>query len=1331
MTNNPFINEKRESLTRFVREQLIGPGAYGYKFGMDGEEDGVDILDVTPGSIYCSGILFPKKTKANEDSCESSSPKERTDGPENNLPRNEDSNGEESSLYDEEDIKQLTQRFPDSFGISCCLRKSVLSADDFSIRLSGRFYTKIDNKSFTKVFVKVDSDDIAQVSNLLSVSTSVPDGDGLSVDVVLGDYFILRDNRLYLLTGDKKTYGLIQGCLNTMEKSFSLAIANEHGDSIQDSGILLSSYKERVFGTLNGIKTNNVDKCRETIRLIEEKETLLSYFRDLMPMLSANSYGFWIARDFNFPLNLSRVNFSMDGPRLTIKPTQENGLKDIPLNDRTGNPVDSENAKLSVWIQLTKDSRDASNENTYLKVLVENTSSPFEENEKRYYSIVTEGVNTKAFFGVKIEILSDYMAPYHLNEEFDSADKEQAQLRFLYRKIEDYGAGHLCSVDWSPKKATRVWSEFLPMHDSPDVDVVPQKVVRIDSSVRTEKLIANTSFLEFKRLSTLSSESDETIKQELSRFVDAYKSWIDNTIITSGSGQESHVGEVRKRCLSDYNRLVDNISLLSQPKAMLSFRLMNTAMFMQLWHSSEDNKQLALQYGEDGNDLDEAFYQNANPEIRRGKGPAAWRPFQLAFILLNLDGIIQSPSDLYWEKRNNLVDLVWFPTGGGKTEAYLGLIAFSILHRRLSNSKGGGTTAIMRYTLRLLATQQFQRALRLILALEQIRKWNHYKIGEEPINIGLFVGAGALPNTWEDSSREKGLKTEGERWNNDQPSKIPFESKVCPWCGAPMRWNEDKKTLTCENVFCAFEEGLPVLLCDELIYATPPSLLFGTVDKFAAIAHKVSEKKNSDSRRLFRFNNLTPDLIIQDELHLLEGPLGSAVGLFENAVDTLSSRPGPNGITVRPKIISSTATTRNTDLQILALYDRNVNVFPKSGLDFDDSFFAFYKRRPDNAEEYDSKRRYIGVLPTGRTAMYTQIRLAACCFTHRALFEAQHQEDLTNQDFIAAADYYYTLISYFNSKKDVGNTDAQFSTEFPKYTRQVFHRVLRHKWLLECFYAQNRSFSNCELTGRLNGAEIVKSLGEVQTKWDPETRIPHYSSNGDFERGTTPPDFVLATNMISVGIDVSRFNLMIVNSMPRNKSEYIQASSRVARDELGIVFTLHNPYRARDLSHFEKFREFHEKMYFYVDPISITPYSPQAIEKYMPAVLAAIIRHEFPALATDMGIKNLDDTKKKQIQERIHAIFSTRMNSIQGNENELLRDLLTDEGLQMIDSFVEKALDEWIDRISLIESFDNPKKNPLYLSLDAYEEEKADTFWSVPYSLRDIAESSVINIKND
>lgn len=1331
MTNNPFINEKRESLTQFVREQMIGPGAYGYKFGMDGEEM-VDILDVTPGSIYCSGILFPKKTKASENTDDSAPESAASDEETNERTiHHEDLDDDEPSLYDEEDIKQLTQRFPDSFGISCCIGKHALSNQDFSIHLTGRFYTKIETKNLSKVFVKVEAEDIEGVKALLSVATPVLNEEGSSTNVVLGDYFILKDNRLYPLTIDKKSFGILQGCLNTLERSYSLSIAGKRGDSIQEQGILLSSYKEKVFSTLNSTRSYNVEKCSQTIRMIEEKETLLSYFKDLMPMLSANSYGFWLAHNFDFPLDLSRVSFEMSGSRLTIKPTKDNGLKDIALYDKHENLIDSKDAKISVWLQLTKDSRDSGNDNTYLKVLVENTSSPFEENEKRYYSIVTEGVNTKAFFGVKIVIQSNFLTPYHLNEDFNSADQEQTRLRFLYRKIEDYGAGHLCSVDWSPKKATCVWSEFLPMHDSPDVDVVPQEVVKENGLAHTRKLIDNTSFLEFKRLSTLSDENDNRIKDELALFVAAYKSWIDSTIKTSGPGQESLVKEVKEQCLKDYNRLLDNIALLSQPKVMLAFRLMNTAMFMQLWHSSESNKQLAREQGDSGDELDEAFYRNANPEIRRGKGPAAWRPFQLAFILLNLDGIVQNLSDPLWDKRNNLVDLVWFPTGGGKTEAYLGLIAFSILHRRLTNTKGDGTTAIMRYTLRLLATQQFQRALRLILALEQIRKWNHYKIGTEPINIGLFVGAGALPNTWEDSARDKGLKTEGERWNNDQPSKIPFEKKECPWCGSKMRWNEDKKTMTCENAFCAFEEGLPVLLCDELIYATPPTLLFGTVDKFAAIAHKVSKEKKKDSRRIFKLNKLTPDLIIQDELHLLEGPLGSAVGLFENAVDTLSTRKGSNGIDIRPKIISSTATTRNTDLQILALYDRNVNVFPKNGVDFDDSFFAFYKRRKENAEEYDSKRRYIGVLPTGRTSMYTQIRLAACCFTHRALFEAKHHDDLSNSEFIKAADYYYTLISYFNSKKDVGNTDAQFSTEFPKYTRQVFHRVLRHKLMLDCFYALNRSFSNCELTGRLNGAEIVNSLGEVQMNWNPENRIPHYNSDGTLVYGTTPPDLVLATNMISVGIDVSRFNLMIVNSMPRNKSEYIQASSRVARDELGIVFTLHNPYRARDLSHFEKFREFHEKMYYYVDPISITPYSPQAIEKYMPAVLAAIIRHEFPSLATDAEVNNISDSLKKQIQDRVHAIFFNRMRSIQSNSNPLLRDLLTDEGLRHIDAFVEKALDEWIERNSVIESFDNQRKKPLYLSLDAYEEEKATTSWSVPYSLRDIAESSVINIKND
>ena len=287
-----------------------------------------------------------------------------------------------------------------------------------------------------------------------------------------------------------------------------------------------------------------------------------------------------------------------------------------------------------------------------------------------------------------------------------------------------------------------------------------------------------------------------------------------------------------------------------------------------MWHSQKANQDYLR---EELEDTSEAFYANQSDDIFSLGQPAAWRPFQLAFILLNLDGIIQRKDDTEWKSRNELVDLVWFPTGGGKTESYLGIIALTILYRRISNAKkksgGGGTTAIMRYTLRLLATQQFQRATRLIFALEQIRKWGSYSLGKEEISIGLFVGNDALPNKL---SGDDGLREEASKWQEGKYAKIPLGH--CPWCGSELGWDDNKGVFHCKNASCAFGDELPVLLCDELIYKCPPTLLFGTVDKFAMIAHNVDSKKDKDSRRLFStIDGLTPDLIIQDELHLLQG----------------------------------------------------------------------------------------------------------------------------------------------------------------------------------------------------------------------------------------------------------------------------------------------------------------------------------------------------------------------------------------------------------------------------------------------------------------------------
>jgi hypothetical protein len=707
---------------------------------------------------------------------------------------------------------------------------------------------------------------------------------------------------------------------------------------------------------------------------------------------------------------------------------------------------------------------------------------------------------------------------------------------------------------------------------------------------------------------------------------------------------------------------------------------------------------------------------------------------------LNLDGIFRRDPSKEWTERNDLVDLVWFPTGGGKTEAYLGIIALTIINRRYEyGMEGNGTAAIMRYTLRLLTTQQFQRALRMIMALEQIRRWNLHslKLGDTEISIGLYVGAASLPN------KEADLVEETKNWANTH-GKIPLDK--CPWCGeeiVPITIKKEQH-FKCKNMHCTFgrRSSFPVRLCDEQIYVTPPTLLFGTVDKFAQLAHKVDADAAKDSRRLFSSDGcLPPDLIIQDELHLLLGPLGSAVALYECAIDQLCSRVDSNGFTIRPKIISSTATTRNTSLQIRALYDRAVSIFPKNGVDYDDSFFAFYKRHKNSRVEdwhYEAKRKYVGILPTGRTQMTTQIRLASILFVHRAMFELENYDKLTEKEFVTASDYYYSIISYFNSLKEVGKTDAQFYQEFTKYTRRLFKRVLRYSNMLECFYAYNDHFRKSELTGRLSGEEAVRELAIAQNRsWDPTKRLPFSDDNGNWHRPILPADMILATNMISVGLDVARFNTIIMNSMPRNIAEYIQASSRVARERDGLVLTLHNPYNQRDVSHFEKFREFHEKLYYYVEPISITPFSPKSIERFLPLYLATIIRHRYSNLGSRKDATNLNQTIANKLKSDLITYFKNREKkgrTLSTPES----DLLTSDMLSIISNQINKNIDIWLQAANVkgqnlvyyVSGYArrSASEYALFASPEDYEGDAPSDKWLVPNALRVIEPESVIHV---
>lgn len=1339
-----MIKEKRTSLEKFIREQLIGPGGCNCRYSVYHAEDDTlnqgceygEVLNTTPGSIYSSAILFPQQSKEDiQSSTIESLDTNINEGDDANtddgVGPNEDELDEEKNFDHSEDIDSLGRRFPNKFGISCCLEES-LANDKLRIVVSGRYYKKV--KLASALRIKID--DSEGIKKFISSEIFLQ---------LVGKLVSVENSYLKIINGiPAAQLKQVKDGLREVNKFYCCKIAtNKDGSlcsiynepSFKPEYRFLSAYKERLFAKLNNFDIQGNYTCagmQEEVLLrisqVEKIETYISYIEDVISIFDSKGYGYWEAINFSKEIDLSEIDITS---KRVFKADEYESLKDVIRVDIN----DAVHLSIDVWLQSIKN-----NDKLYLKVLLVNSSTEITPGDVRYFSIVNEKINERSFFGVSIDISSPHLIEYHKENRYDANDQEANQLRFLYRSIKDYGVGHLCSVNWGLTDGImHVWSEFLPMVETPDVEPIPrnkhEEDIEVDGKICAKPYLNNPNCLQFKWLSVLSDASNQEIKSHLLDFIDSYGIWIKSLCIDGSAIAASN----RDKCEKDYIRIRKNIEdFLSDDSRMQSFRLMNTAMFMQLWHNAATNKD---QLQQDKAKLSFDYYKDKADDTTIFPGVhAAWRPFQLAFILLNLDGIFQRNANQPWYERNELVDLVWFPTGGGKTEAYLGIIALTIINRRkVYGIKGYGTAALMRYTLRLLTTQQFQRALRLIMALEQIRLWNktEYGLGDVEISIGLYVGSASLPNT------NKDLIEETQKWKKTH-GKVPLDT--CPWCGSSIDPIDKKgeQHFRCHNLKCTFggRNTYPVRLCDEHIYNNPPTLLFGTVDKFAQLAHKVDDTASKDSRRLFHADGcLPPDLIIQDELHLLLGPLGSAVSLYECAIDELCTYTDQNGNLVRPKIISSTATTRNTSLQIRALYDRAVSIFPKNGVDYDDSFFAFYKRYKNAGDDhwtYVAKRKYIGVLPTGRTQMTTQIRLAAILFVHRALFELTHIENLYDTDFIKAADYYYTIISYFNSLKEVGKTDAQFYQEFTKYTRRLYKRVLRFSNMHECLYAYTDHFRKSELTGRLTGEEAVTELANAQnSKWDPKKRIPFQDEQGKWQHAQLPADMILATNMISVGLDVSRFNTIIMNSMPRNIAEYIQASSRVARDKEGIVLTLHSPFNQRDVSHFERFREFHEKLYFYVEPISITPFSPKSVERFLPLYLAAIIRQKYDGLGNRKDASHINKTLADRLRTELKEYFTNRERRSR-NLSPQDASLLTPDMLVIIHKQIDNCINVWLnaanqrgqDLVYYISKYGRriPSETALFASPEDFEGEVPGDKWLVPNALRVIEPESVIHV---
>lgn len=1426
------IIDKRNSLERFIREQTLGPGINGYRYiDLENEKftDKIlikeeplnyfsEILDIVPAAVYSTGILFPEDKSS---TCKEGITLDNNE----HLDKKDEAEEQDSQNNSSEDIEaneeiELNQMFPRTMGLTCCLNENFLKKGRIEFKVSFRYYQKL----------KQDREGKFNNKYGLLCEINYEEIQKFITNYELNDFKIKTINENHFLLLSKLSSAeitLIKTRIREIQKQiaetfFDLANSISKIPHLTKPSCYLSNLKSSIYYELKNNVSNNETrkKLYELTQNIELVENITDHFRNLLDVFS-NGYGLWQSTQVERVIKLENIIFQKELRKISylhnksikevnILVVKEDGSTSSSLKDIFRFDLDNEKknyASISANIQLSRDSRKKSDK-VFLKIQLINTSIAFDEakqNDNRYYSTFNELVNQKSFFGVSLSIKSEYLVPYSSHEytqEKDNTYSEDTTTAFIYDQFEDYAIGHGCSVKWSKQEEfILVETEYLPNCETPDIDPIPRD--KSKNAIYEEKegfisplFLENSKSQEFKWLSIFSDATDNQIVLGLNEFVDSYGNWIE--LKRKDEKYKGIYSDIAKqeldKCEYDYLRMKKNINDFlsgnSNKEKIDSFRLMNSAMFMQLWHSVKAKKDEVNSFIKDEafEHFNFSFYKEiADDKLFSKTESAGWRAFQLAFIILNLDGIFEPLDNTKWEKRNDWVDLVWFPTGGGKTEAYLGLIALTIINRRKEfKERGGGTAAIMRYTLRLLTMQQFQRASLVIMALELIRRWGKYELGDEPINIGLWVGKNSIPNSNVDLIYEFEHKL-----NLKKENRIPFNN--CPWCNSEIKGetkedieasssvhNQNRVHLKCTNQKCSFSFGggriskkrqdqgpIPVCLSDETIYKHPPALLFGTVDKFAQLAHKVNGQnngRNSDSRRIFGRGNweqgkpkdgyLPPDLIIQDELHLLLGPLGSAVALFESAIDQLCTREDGN----RPKIISSTATTRNTQLQIAALFDRKVNLFPKPGIECDDSFFAFYKRRfkssEDKTPQYLSKRKYIGILPTGRTQIWMQMRLAAIIMTHRALFELKelgqkHPIDFDSyQDFEKVMDYYHTTISYFNSLKEVGKTQSQIQTYILKELRRVFSRIIRPQKLMHSLYTYG-PIRESELTGRLSGEEVKNELKNVESKWEANKRFAHFIKERDelnneidkLKSGKIPPEFVIATNMISVGIDVSRFNTIIMNSMPRNTAEYIQASSRVARNDYGLVLTVHHPFRARDISHYEKFTEFHEKMYSYVEPISITPFTQKAVEKYMSLYLATMIRHKtrFTERLSAGDISTISETELFNIISELTQYFEKRKNKMYMYDT-LISSLLKQENVNQIKKWIKEAFLEWKEKSneSLAENknfvFNNKSiksrtpQEQLYVNIEEYEENIYSKKWKVPMSLRVIESEAAIKI---
>lgn len=919
----------------------------------------------------------------------------------------------------------------------------------------------------------------------------------------------------------------------------------------------------------------------------------------------------------------------------------------------------------------------------------------------------------------------------------DGMDPEREALEMIYRNRVEFAVGHGVAVHALPAEdvtlATEVRTAVMPQYE-----VQVTETPGLDPADRPAmKEMVNSGLLDMQRLATLDIDP---LADALNMLTKDYACWIDEQRARIGLdvvGYDIQSQQALDRCREIQTRLQQGINTLkNDEKALAAFRFANRCMGDQRLHSLYA---LERRRGKDAS-LD---------EIRKKEKPS-WRPFQLAFLLLSIPSLADPRHPDRVQPVEAYADLLWFPTGGGKTEAYLGVAAFTMAIRRMQGNLGGydgsrGLAVIMRYTLRLLTLQQFQRATALICAMEVLRREALAKgdksLGTEPFTIGLWVGNKVTPGTTEDSHRAiQDIRNPG-RYNAGAAS--PAQLTSCPWCGsevAPGRDVEVDKVRGRTFVYCGDKKGhcdfskgkssklphagIPVLVVDEEIYHHPPTMMIATVDKFAMMAWRgqvrtlfgrVSQECdrhgllwpgsecNTGHRASRGLPKATvkdvnpirpPDLIIQDEFHLISGPLGTMVGLYETAVDDLCRWKLDDEV-VKPKIIASTATVRKAREQVNNVFMRRVSVFPPHGLDVEDNYFSVQRPIEDKPG-----RRYLGVCSPGSSRPAMLIRVYTAFLTAaQGLFDR----------FGEPADPYMTMVGYFNSLRELGGMKRLAEDDVQTRSYRVQMSMVERPALAQ------RSVSNIrELTSRVSSQDIPKYLDNLEIKFKAEFDAAAGKYVTRWQEGDTRAiDVVLATNMLSVGVDVNRLGLMAVNGQPKGTAEYIQATSRVGRSFPGLVCTVLTWARPRDLSHYETFEHYHATFYKHVEAQSVTPFSPRAMDRGLTGSLLSLMRLENSDFSPNDGAGKLEKTDQTEIAEAIDVLVKRAWNVSELSSTKSLAE-----------RELKERADEWAKEVGkggriLAYEKRGPEKDKTVALIKSPGIQAWDN-WTVPMSMREV-----------